>query len=87
MHPLHEYEQHLTSKHIKTAGYKMHKNFFEKVNIAQDSTINAKTISPNLQEPNREDYQNKEKTQLLKESVRSGYLPQLDQSKGDPLYR
>ena len=86
MHPLHNHIQYLSSKHIKTAGYKMHKNLFETVNIAQDSTINAKTISPNLQEPNREDYQNKEKTQLLKESVRSGYLPQLDQSKGDPLY-
>ena len=67
----------------------MHKNLFEIVNIAQDSTINAKKSPPTqkLQEPNREDYQNKEKTQLLKESVGSGYLPQLDQSMGDPLYR
>jgi hypothetical protein len=31
----------------------------------------------NLQEPNREDYQNKEKTQLLKESVISVTSPSL----------
>ena len=53
-------------------------------NIAQDST-HAKITSPSLElckNQTQENYESKEKMQLSKESVRSGYLPKLKLKQG-----
>ena len=52
--------------------------FFHIENIARDST-HAKIISPKLrtsQEPNQKRLRKKREIAVIKESVRSGYLPQ-----------